>query len=40
MKGKSEGSRQVGMAREEGFEPPVAGPEPAALPLGYSRIAK
>jgi hypothetical protein len=24
------------MAGEEGFEPPILGPEPSALPLGHS----
>lgn len=24
------------MARDEGFEPPITGPEPVALPLGQS----
>jgi hypothetical protein len=26
------------MAGEEGFEPPILGPEPSALPLGHSPI--
>ena len=26
------------MAGDEGFEPPIAGPEPAALPLGQSPV--
>jgi hypothetical protein len=28
------------MAGEEGFEPPILGPEPSALPLGHSPIKK
>lgn len=27
----------MGMDRAGGFEPPIAGPKPAALPLGYAR---
>ena len=27
------------MAGDEGFEPPISGPEPGALPLGQSPIA-
>jgi hypothetical protein len=26
------------LVREAGFEPAITGPEPVALPLGYSRI--
>lgn len=28
------------MARVEGFEPPITGPEPVALPLGYTLLFK
>ena len=28
------------LARVEGFEPPITGPEPVALPLGYTLITK
>ena len=28
------------MAGDEGFEPPITGPEPGALPLGQSPILK
>ena len=28
------------MAGDEGFEPPILGPEPSALPLGQSPIAR
>lgn len=28
------------MARVEGFEPPIMGPEPIALPLGYTLLNK
>ena len=27
------------MAGDEGFEPPISGPEPGALPLGQSPLA-
>jgi hypothetical protein len=27
------------MAGDEGFEPPILGPEPSALPLGQSPLA-
>jgi hypothetical protein len=28
------------MAGDEGFEPPILGPEPSALPLGQSPLIK
>jgi hypothetical protein len=28
------------MAGDEGFEPPISGPEPGALPLGQSPVSK
>jgi hypothetical protein len=32
--------RSFCMAGEEGFEPPILGPEPSALPLGHSPSSK